>query len=172
MIVVRPIDRKRWRRRLTAHLEDFARQLEALRYGAEQFGPDFDLAAFEKAFSSDDPALYSQVLVVERAFGRLQNFMAAIAEDGARLAELPRRPHRGNEPKAAPSFEALRDADVIPAAVCQRVVRAQKSRSLFEHDYVAVDAADVHVAVKGLLIAAPGFIKPVAAWLEPFLTEQ
>jgi hypothetical protein len=109
----RDIDRKRWRRSLVSHLEDYPRQLEALRFSTRTFGADFDLAEFAAAFSSDDPALYTRVQAIERALGRLQSYMAAMAEDGTKLAGLDRRSPKDREPKSQPAFEALRDAEVI-----------------------------------------------------------
>jgi uncharacterized protein YutE (UPF0331/DUF86 family) len=170
--VVRPIDRKRWRQRLTARLEDFPRQLDTLRYSTQRFEPDFDRAAFAAAFESENPELYSRVQAVERGYGRLQNYVAEIAIDAVNLAELSRRPHEGNEPQAAPFFEALRDDGVLSKDLTRGLVRTQRSRALFEHDYVKVSARDVHEAVLLLLDAAPAFLTAVVPFVEALLVPR
>ena len=54
------------------------------------FGGDFDLKQFKAAFeTSDDLDAYNRVQVVERALGRVQNFVADLAQAGAKLAQLP-----------------------------------------------------------------------------------
>jgi hypothetical protein len=165
----RPVDRKRWRQSLVAHLEDFPRQLEALRFSTQTFGGDFDAAQFADAFESEEPELYIRVQAIERGFGRLQNYIALMAEDGTKLAGLPRRGFEANEPRAQPAFEALRDAGVITKDLCRRLITTQKSRSLFEHDYVRVAAEDVHAAVVKLLGVAPEFLERFSVWIEPYL---
>jgi hypothetical protein len=161
----RDIDRKRSRQSIVRHLEDFPRQLDALRFGVDRL----DLAAFEQAFDSSDPELYTPVQAIERGFGRLQNYIAGMAAEGAKLAGLARRRNAGREPQAQPDFEALRDAEVITKVLCRRLIAAQKSRSHLEHDYVRVAAGDVYAAVAQLLEVAPEFLDRFSAWIEPYL---
>ena len=165
----RDIDQKRWRRSLVDHLEDYPRQLEALRFSARTFGPDFGLAQLADAFSSDEPELYTRVQAIERALGRLQSYMAAMAEDGTKLAGLVRRATQDREPRAQPAFEALRDAGVITKDICGRIVASQRIRNRLEHDYVKMDAEDLHEAVTQMLKLAPEFLDRFARWVEPHL---
>jgi len=165
----RDIDRKRWRRSLADHLEDYPRQLEALRFSTRTFGGEFDLAEFAAAFSSDDPELYTRVQAIERALGRLQSYMAAMADDSTKLAGLDRRALKDREPRAQPAFEALRDGGVITKDLCRRLVASQKLRNRFEHDYVKAEAEDLHEAVTQLLELAPEFLDRLARWLPPHL---
>lgn len=165
----RDIDRKRWRRAIVEHLEDFPRQLEALRFATLLFGEDFDEGRFADAFESDDPERYMPVQAIERGFGRVQNYTAQLTQNGAKLAGLDVRPPRDGEPRAQPAFEALRDDGAITRDLCRRLVAAQQSRSLFEHDYVRVSARDVHAAVTRLLDVAPRFLDRYANWIEPHL---
>lgn len=165
----RGIDRKRWRRSLVEHLADFPRQLEALRFSTRSFAGNFDFADFADAFSSEDPQLYTRVQAIERAFGRLQSYIALMSEEGANLAGLTSRSPKEREPKSQPAFEALRDAGVIPNDLCRRLVASQKSRNLFEHDYVKAQAEDVHEAVTELLDLAPDFLDRFARWVERHL---
>lgn len=161
----RDIDRKRSRQAIIRQLEDFPRQLDALRFGVERL----DLRAFEQAFDSNDPEVYTAVQAIERGFGRLQNYMADMAAEGTKLAGLARRRNTGREPQTQPDFEALRDAGVITKTLCSRLIAAQKNRSRLEHDYVRVAAADVYAAVVQLLEVAPQFLDRFTAWIEPYL---
>ena len=146
-------------------LADFPRQLEALHFGSERF----DLDGFSAAFDSDDPAEYTPVLAIERAFGRLQNYIAALAHDGASVAGLHRHPPAKGEPRAQPDFEALRDAGAITRDLCRRLIASQRARSLVGHDYVRASAADVYAAVERLRTDAPEFLRRYADWIEPHL---
>jgi len=166
----RNIDRKRWRRSLVDHLADYPRQLEALRFSVRTFGPDFDIAEFARAFSSDEPELYTRIQAIERALGQLQSYIAAMASDGTKLAGLPRRAPQDGELRAQPDFEALRDAGVITKDLCGRIIASQRLRNRFEHDYVKIDAEDLHEAVTKLLTIAPEFLDRFARWVEPHLT--
>lgn len=168
----RDIDRKRWRRSVVDQLADYPRQLAALRYSTQTFGEDFDLDKFTAAFLSDRPEPYTRVQAIERAFGRLQSYMAAMAENGAKLADLPRRAPRDREPRAQPAFEALCDDGAITKDLCTRLVASQKLRNRFEHEYVKVDAEDVHEAVAQLLTLAPEFLDRFARWVEPHLASE
>ncbi len=56
------------------------------------FGGDFDLRQFKQAFNTiDDIDAYNRVQAVERALGRVQNFVADLALAGVKLAQLSRR---------------------------------------------------------------------------------
>ena len=165
----RAVDIKRWRVAVTSYLEDFPRQLETLQFNVEQFGDGFDPQAFARAFESQDPAIYAPVQAIERGFGRLQNYMAAMAEDGARLAGLPRRRPRPGESRTAPDFEALRDAGVISKELCRKLIAAQKSRSLLEHAYIGISPTELHAAIAQLLEVAPQFLSGFSEWIERYL---
>jgi hypothetical protein len=85
------------------------------------------------------------------------------------LAGLPRRSLEASEPRAQPAFEARRDARVITKDLCRRLIATQKSRILFEHDYVRVAADDVQAAVVKLLGVAPEFLERFSGWIKPYL---
>src|ERR1039457_4696059 len=89
----RKVDLKRWRHDIVRHLEDFPRQYAALERAMEVFGGDFDLRQFKEAFdTTDDIDAYNRVQAVERSLGRVQNFVADLAQAGAKLAQLPPAP--------------------------------------------------------------------------------
>ena len=162
------VRRRRWRSAITDILEDVPRQLTVLDYGCAAFP---DPATFAAAFVSEDPAVYSRVLVLERAFGRLQNHLADLAHDGALLGGLPIRVPAAGEPRAQPAFEALRHARVIPADMTRRLVARQKVRTALEHNYSQIPPRRLYEAVGGTLVDAPRFVDLYAAWIEPFLLE-
>lgn len=48
----RKVDRRRWRRDIVRHLENFPRQYAALERAMAAFGGDFDLHLFKQAFDT------------------------------------------------------------------------------------------------------------------------
>jgi uncharacterized protein YutE (UPF0331/DUF86 family) len=166
----RKVDRKRWQREIVRHLEDFPRQYAALETAMAAFGEDFDLRRFKEAFNTrEDMEAYNRVQALERALGRVQNFVAELTETGMKLGDLP-RPRIGEQGSPAQqAFEALRDAEIIDGGLCRRLVRAQKARSLLEHSYVRTSAGDVHRAAQLVHETAREFIGSYRGWIEPYL---
>lgn len=81
----RKVESKRWRRDITEHLEQFPRQYAALESAMAAFGEDFDLKEFKAAFdTTEDMEAYNHVQALERALGRVQNFVAELVHDAAR----------------------------------------------------------------------------------------
>jgi hypothetical protein len=141
----RPADVHRWRRDIVRRLEDFPRQYAALENSMGTFGEDFDIGPFKDAFdTTDDMDAYNRVQAVERAVGRVQNFIAELSEGGVKLALLPPGAGKASGSAAQRAFESLRDAGVIDGGICSRLVQAQNARSRIEHAYVHVPAGDVH----------------------------
>ncbi len=165
----RDAQRKRWRRDIVRHLEDFPRQYAALESAMAAFGEDFDLQSFKEAFNTtQDMPAYNRVQALEGALGRVQNFVAVLADAGVSLAALP-RPAIADGSSAQQTFEALRDAKVIEGALCRRLTRAQRARSLIEHSYLQTPAEDVHRAASLVQESARSFIGAYRVWIEAFL---
>lgn len=166
----RKVDRKRWQRDIARHLEDFPRQYSALERAMVAFGDDFDLRLFKAAFTTDDMEIYNRVQAVERALGRVQNFVSDLAQDGVKLAELPRSPDvQGST--AHQAFVALREARVIDGKLCRQLTRAQDARSMIEHSYIQTSAGKVHQAAKLVHDTALDFVGRYRVWVEPLLRE-
>lgn len=166
----RKADRDRFERDILRHLEDFPRQYAALETAMAAFGEDFDLQAFKEAFNSrDDMEAYNRAQALERAVGRVQNFVAELAIAGARLAQLPLPPMGENGSPAQQAFEALRDQKVIDGELCRRLTRAQRARSIIEHSYVQTPAGDVHRAAELVHEAARDFAGFYAGWIAAHL---
>ena len=136
------------------------------------FGENFDVQRFKEAFNTtDDMDAYNRVQAVERAVGRVQNFMSDLADAGATLTQMQRPPMDAEGSPAQQAFETLRDAEVIDGGLCRRLIRAQKARSMIEHSYVRASAGDVHRAAQLVHEAAPAFIGAYRAWIGPHLDE-
>lgn len=168
----RAVDVKRRRREIVRHLDDLPRQYAALESAMAAFGDDFDVRRFKEAFETTrDMEAYNRVQAVERALGRVQNFVAALADAGASLARLPPPPIGEDGSTAQQAFEALRDAGVIDRGLCWRLTRAQRARSMIEHSYIQTPAGDVHRAAELVHEAARSFIGPYRGWIEPYIEE-
>jgi uncharacterized protein YutE (UPF0331/DUF86 family) len=137
------------------------------------FGDDFDLTLFKRAFeTTEDMEAYNRVQAVERALGRVQNFVAELADAGVSLVGLGRPPIAEHGSRAQQAFEALRDADVIDGSLCRRLTRAQKARSTIEHGYVQTRAGDVHRAAELVHESARQFIGAYRGWIAEHLDED
>jgi hypothetical protein len=168
----RKVDERRWRLTVVRHLEDLPRQYAALENAMAAFGEDFDLRQFKAAYATtEDMDAYNRVQAVERAVGRVQNYVGELADAGAKLAGLPRPPMDSGGSQAQQAFEALRDAGVIGRGLCRDLVQAQIARTRIEHSYVQTPAGDVHRAATLVRDAARDFISSYRAWIEPYLTE-
>lgn len=166
----RKADLKRWQRDVVRHLEDFPRQYAALETAMAAFGEDFDLQRFKEAFTTkEDMEAYNHVQALERAVGRVQNFVAELAEAGMKVAHLPRTQIADDGSSAQQAFEALRDAGVIDGGLCRRLTRAQKACSMIEHSYVETPAGDVHRAAELVHETARDFIGNYRAWIDAHL---
>ena len=134
------------------------------------FGGDFDLKLFKQAFEThEDLEAYNRVQSVERALGRVQNFVAELADAGVTLARLPRPPMTKDGCQAQQAFEALRDAKVMGGSLCRQLTRAQRARSRIEHGYVETPAGDVHRAAELVHESALGFIAAYRPWIAEYL---
>jgi len=135
------------------------------------FGADFDLQQFKLAYNTaEDLDAYNRVQAVERALGRVQNYVSELAEAGVKLAALP-KPTNSHGSPAQQAFEAMRDAGVISRGPCRRLVQAQNARTRIEHSYVQTPAGDVHRAAILVRDAARDFISSYRAWIEPCVAE-
>jgi hypothetical protein len=168
----RKVDRRRLQSEIIAHLEDFPRQYNALQSAKAQFGEDFDLQLFKRAFeSTDDPEGYNRVQAVERALGRVQNFLANLAIAGVKLVQPENPPIVEHKPEAQSAFAVLSRVKVIDSALCRRLDSAQKARNRIEHGYVDISAGDVHRAAQLISTVARDFIGPYSAWIGPYLKD-
>src|SRR5579864_7212252 len=168
----RKVDERRWRLSIVRHLEDLPRQYAALENAMAGFGEDFDLQQFKAAYNTtEDMDAYNRVQAVERAVGRVQNYVGELADAGAKFVGLPRPPMESGGSEAQQAFETLRGAGVIGRGLCNKLVRGQTARARIEHSYVETPAGDVHRAAMLVRDAARDFISSYRSWIQPYLTE-
>jgi hypothetical protein len=169
----RKVDERRWRLTVVRHLEDLPRQYAALENAMASFGEDFDLPQFKAAYNTtEDMDVYNRVQAVERAVGRVQNYVGELADAGAKLAGLPRPPMESGGSQAQQAFEALRDAGVIGRGLCRKLVQAQNVRTRIEHSYVQTPAGDVHRAATLVRDSARNFVGSYRTWIEPYVARS
>ena len=96
--------------RIRDRVSDVRRHLVALRTAMAEFGADFDLDAFQRAYDSDDPLELNQVKAVERGVDQLYNYIAELATFGLELAEVRARRQETN---ARADIDALQRIGVI-----------------------------------------------------------
>jgi phosphohistidine phosphatase SixA len=99
----------------------------------------------------------------------VQNYVADLADAGAKLAGLPRPPMESGASQAQQAFEALRDAGVIGRVLCRQLVRVQTARTRIEHSYFQTPAGDVHRAATLVRDAARNFVGSYRTWIEPLI---
>ena len=124
---------------------DVRRHLVALRTAMAEFGDDFDLDAFQRAYDSDDPIELNQVKAVERGVDQLYNYIAELAALGLELAEVRARRQDTN---ARADIDALRQIGVIGPERARRLQRLRELRRLLVHEYATATAEQVHEAAR------------------------
>jgi hypothetical protein len=98
--------------RIRDRVSDVRRHLVALRTAMAEFGEDFDLDAFQRAYESDDPVLLNRVKAVERGVDQLYNYFAELAAFGLELAEIRAR-RQETDARASPASSS---ASTTPTA--------------------------------------------------------
>ncbi|MGH2880725.1 MAG: hypothetical protein ACRDK4_14105 [Solirubrobacteraceae bacterium] len=165
----RKVDRQRWQTEIIRHLQDFSRQVGSLESAMADFGEDFDLQLFKQAFNAQDFKEYNRAQTVERALGRVQNYMADLAIAGVKLAGLKKSQGAERMSTAQAAFAALRTAKVIDPALYRSLSQAQRARTRIEHAYADTSAGDVHRAAVLIARIAREFIGLYRSWIEPYL---
>lgn len=136
----------------------------------EAFGGEFDLPLFKAAFETvEDMEAYNHVQAIERAVGRVQGFVADMAMDGVRLAQLPSEPEGGEGFRAKHAFAALRETGVIDGKLCRLLVESQEARTAIEHEYIRLRAGRLHQATLQVRDSSREFYELFRAWIEPYL---
>jgi uncharacterized protein YutE (UPF0331/DUF86 family) len=165
----RKVDVARWQREIVDHLADFPRQFAALESAMAGFGEDFELSEFKQAYETEtDMEAYNRAQAVERALAQVQNYVADLSIAAVKFVQLPPT-KTGSEGAAQRAFSTLADARVFDGALCRRLKRAQRARTMIEHSYVRVPAGNVHGAAKLVHTAARDFIGPFRTWVEEYL---
>jgi uncharacterized protein YutE (UPF0331/DUF86 family) len=131
--------------RIRDRVSDVRRHLVALRTVMADFGEDFDLDAFQRAYESDDPIVLNRVKAVERGVDQLYNYIAERAAFGLELAEVR---VRRQETNARADIDALQRIGVIGPERARRLQSLRELRRLLVHEYATATADQVHEAAR------------------------
>lgn len=145
--------------RIRDRVSDVRRHLIALRTAMAEFGADFDLDAFQRAYDSDDPLELNRVKAVERGVDQLYNFIAELAAFGLELAEVRARRQETN---ARADIDALQRIGVIGRERARRLQRLRELRRLLVHEYATATAEQVHEAARIIANEFIPFTMPIA----------
>jgi uncharacterized protein YutE (UPF0331/DUF86 family) len=126
-------------------VSDVRRHLTALRTAMAEFGEDFDLDAFQRAYDSEDPVELNHVKAVERGVDQRYNYIAELAAFGLELAGIRAR---GQDANARMDLDALQRIGVIGPQRTRRLQRLRELRRLLVHEYATATAEQVHEAAR------------------------
>jgi uncharacterized protein YutE (UPF0331/DUF86 family) len=144
-------------------MSDVRRHLLALRAAMAEFGEDFELNAFRKAYASEDPVELNSVKAVERGVDQLYNYIAELAAFGLELAELR---GRRDETNARRDFDALRKASVLSSELTRRLQRLRELRRMLVHEYATATAEQVHESAKLVADNFTAFYNAYREWVK------
>jgi uncharacterized protein YutE (UPF0331/DUF86 family) len=148
--------------RIRDRVSDVRRHLVALRTAMAEFGADFDLDAFQRAYDSDDPVELNRVKAVERGVDQLYNYIAELAAFGLELAEVRARRQETN---ARADIDALQRIGVIGRERARRLQRLRGLRRLLVHEYATATAELVHDAARIIAGEFIPFYDAYRAWI-------
>jgi uncharacterized protein YutE (UPF0331/DUF86 family) len=148
--------------RIRDRVSDVRRHLVALRTAMAEFGEDFDLDAFQRAYDSDDPVELNQVKAVERGVDQLYNYIADLAAFGLELAEVRARRQETN---ARADIDALERIGVIGPERARRLQRLRELRRLLVREYATATAEQVHEAARIISGEFTGFYDAYRNWI-------
>lgn len=148
--------------RIRDRVSDVRRHVVALRTAMAEFGEDFDLDAFQRAYDSDDPVELNRVKAVERGVDQLYNHIAELAAFGLELAEVRARRQDTN---ARADIDALQRIGVIGRERARRLQRLYELRRLLVHEYATPTAEQVHEAARIIAGEFIAFYDAYRAWI-------
>lgn len=127
-----------------------------------EFGEDFDLAAFQAAYESQDPRELNKVKAVERGVDQLYNYIAELAAQGLELAEIRTRSQDTN---ARHHLDTLTRIGVIGPERTRRLQRLRELRRLLVHEYATATAEQLHEAARIITSEFVPFYDAYRAWI-------
>jgi hypothetical protein len=149
--------------RIAARLERIPAQRRALLAATKQFGDDFDLRSWARAFDSSEVEDINMVVQVTGDYVALVNHATEAIRAGVKLVGIPPAPgSRG----AIAYLEAVRADGGISASRATTFSTLYATRNRLQHSSPDVEADEVHKQVRALLKHLPGLIKSYVAWLE------
>lgn len=143
-------------------VSDVRRHLIALRTAMADFGDDFDLDAFSRAYGAEDPVELNRVNAVERGVDKLYNTIAELAAFGLELATVRAR---GADLNARRDLEDLRRIGVVGPERARRLERLRELRRLLVHEYATATAEQVHEAARIVADEFVPFYEAYRVWI-------
>jgi hypothetical protein len=150
-------------------VSDVRRHLIALRTAMAEFGEDFDLEAFQAAYTSEDPVTLNKVKAVERGVDQLYNYIAELARFGLELAGVR---NRGDELNARRDLADLARLGVLQRERARRLERLRALRRLLVHEYAAATAEQIHAAALIISDEFVPFYDAYRVWIERGFSPQ
>ena len=149
-------------RRIAAILQEIPAAREQLLVAMEGFGDGFPDAAFLAAARSPDAHERNRVVVVERLYEVLLNWLGELAAralaEGQRLGVVEKA-----EGGPWQRFAALR---VISAGSAERLQEAKELRDVLGHAYPPADLRALHAGVQTLMYELDSYLVRFARWVE------
>ncbi len=125
------------------------------------FSPDFDLAVFEQAWATGDPAGLNRVNAVQGGFENVVNQLLEAAVELCRLEGWSGEGDGG----VLLALRSLKEHGAIDETTRRNIAGAKELRDGAQHASPGVAAADFHAAVTMLEAGGGDFIQDVARWL-------
>ncbi|MGH2834914.1 MAG: HepT-like ribonuclease domain-containing protein [Solirubrobacteraceae bacterium] len=144
-------------------VSDVRRHLVALRAAMAEFGEDFDLNVFRRAYASEDPVELNRVKAVERGVDQLYNYIAELAAFGLELAELR---GRRDETNARRDLDGLGQAGVLSGELTRRLQRLRELRRMLVHEYATATAEQVHESARLVADNFTAFYNAYREWIK------
>lgn len=150
------------RAKIRDRVSDVRRHLVALRTAMGEFGEDFDLDQFERAYDSEDPVELNRVKAVERGVDQLYNYIAELAAFGLELAEIRARRQDTN---ARADIDSLLRIGVIGSERARRLQRLRELRRQLVHEYATATAQQIHEAARIIASEFAPFYDAYRDWI-------
>jgi hypothetical protein len=142
-------------------LADTRTHLTTLEQAVAEFGDEFELAEFERAFLGE-PAARLRVYPIQAGFLNVINGCVTTAKE---LCELEGWTPKGLEPTAVEALKALEAQGLMSPQALSALRDAYERRNEIEHDYVGAVARDVYAATLDVLRHAPSFLQDAALYM-------
>lgn len=157
--------KEEWRDLIREALGDLPIQEKDLGHAIGQFRPDFNLAAWKRAFDSVDPVERAKANSLKWPFATIVNHLNATMLNGTVVAGLMAPPQRKF---AAPlHYQVLEKTGIIGAGERRDIERVNEVRARLTHFYAQATAEEVHEAVQLLQRLLTGkFRQKLSAWLQ------
>jgi uncharacterized protein YutE (UPF0331/DUF86 family) len=158
-----PVETEARRRALDDVLGQLARTMAQMESAVGVFVSDFDLAAFEVAWYSQEPAERNRAMLVRSNMDDLHNLCQTLISLSVRVAQ-----DLGAIPadRKTPAADQLRAQRLYPKTVEHVMREVGDLRNASQHEYWGLTPREVYKAVNRQRQRLPSFIAAVGTWVE------